>query len=297
MDKLLKIEIDSFMEMIVPQTFFNKEIFIKEIRGTQEDILPSIKEGTLMQLKALSIIIIEQGEMNIKVNQIPYLLTRGYLLDTVETHIVEKASFSKDFIGYQLIIKKEFVEQAMNTQPYNIIPYDWRYPSKKLLSEELDKLLLELQRIKERIESPTEHRLKRLMIINAFSSFMLELANIYDRISSEYSSETSNNKIAKEFLRLIAINVRKEHNVSFYAKELCISPDYLSRVLRSTNGRNATQWLTETLILEAKNLLRHTDASIQQIADELNFSDQSTFGKFFKRHCRKSPIEWRKENK
>jgi AraC-like DNA-binding protein len=285
------------MEMIISQTFFNQEIFIKEIRGTQERVLPPIKEETLMQLKALSIIIIEQGEMNIKVNQIPYLLTKGYLLDTMESHVIEKASFSKDFIGHQLIIKKEFVEQAMNTQPYNIIPYNWRYPCKKLLSEELNKLLLELQRIKERIESPTEYRLRRLMVINAFSSFMLELAIIYNRINSEYSFETSNDKIAKKFLHLIATNVRKRHNVFFYANELCISPDYLSRVLKSTNGRNATQWLTEALIIEAQNLLRHTDTSIQQIADELNFSDQSTFGKFFKRYCGKSPIEWRKENK
>lgn len=250
-----------------------------------------------MQLKALSITIIEQGEMNIEVNQIPYLLTKGNLLETIESHLVEKVSFSKDFIGYQLIIKKEFVEQAMNTQPYNIIPYDWRYPSKKLLPEELNTLLLEFQRIKERIESPTEHRLLRLMVINAFSSFMLELANIYSRISSEYSFETPNDKITKKFFQLIAGNIRKKHNVVFYANELCISPDYLSRVLKATNGHNATQWLTEALIIEAKKLLRHTDTSIQQIADELNFSDQSTFGKFFKRYCGKSPIEWRKENK
>ncbi|WP_071145119.1 helix-turn-helix domain-containing protein [Bacteroides ihuae] len=285
------------MNMIIPQTFFNQEIFIKEIRGTQERVLPPIKEETLMQLKALSITIIEQGEMNIEVNQIPYLLTKGHLLETIESHLVEKVSFSKDFIGYQLIIKKEFVEQAMNTQPYNIIPYDWRYPSKKLLPEELNILLLEFQRIKERIESPTEHRLRRLMVINAFSSFMLELANIYSRINNEYSFETSNDKITKRFFQLIAGNVRKKHNVIFYANELCISPDYLSRVLKATNGHNATQWLTEALMIEAKKLLRHTDTSIQQIADELNFSDQSTFGKFFKRYCGKSPIEWRKENK
>lgn len=294
---MLKIEIDSFMKMIIPQTFLNQEIFIKEIRGTQERVLPPIKEETFMQLQALNIIIIEQGEMNIIVNQIPYLLTKGYLLDTMESQVIEKASFSKDFIGYQLIIKKEFVEQAMNTQPYNIIPYNWRYPCKKLLSEEFNKLFLELQRIKERLESPTEYRLRRLMVINAFSSFMLELATIYNRINSEYSFETSNDKITKKFLHLIATNVRKRHSVFFYANELCISPDYLSRVLKSTNGRNATQWLTEALIIEAQNLLRHTDTSIQQIADELNFSDQSTFGKFFKRYCGKSPIEWRKENK
>jgi AraC-like DNA-binding protein len=45
---------------------------------------------------------------------------------------------------------------------------------------------------------------------------------------------------------------------------------------------------------EAKILLRNPSLSIQQIADQLNFSDQSSFGKFFKKHHRMSPLEYRK---
>ncbi|WP_233552114.1 helix-turn-helix domain-containing protein [Parabacteroides sp. AF48-14] len=48
------------------------------------------------------------------------------------------------------------------------------------------------------------------------------------------------------------------------------------------------------LIVEAKILLKAPQATVQQVADVLHFSDQSTFGKFFKKHMGISPMEYRK---
>ncbi|MDE6229526.1 MAG: helix-turn-helix domain-containing protein, partial [Muribaculaceae bacterium] len=46
------------------------------------------------------------------------------------------------------------------------------------------------------------------------------------------------------------------------------------------------------LLLEAKNLLRFSGKNIQQIAFELNFSNQSSFGKYFKNLTGMSPSEF-----
>ncbi|NJO25503.1 MAG: AraC family transcriptional regulator [Bacteroidia bacterium] len=46
-------------------------------------------------------------------------------------------------------------------------------------------------------------------------------------------------------------------------------------------------------MLEAKLLLDNPALSIAEIADELNFSDQSFFGKYFKRLAGMSPKEYR----
>ena len=50
------------------------------------------------------------------------------------------------------------------------------------------------------------------------------------------------------------------------------------------------------LVREAKICLRNPSLSVQQVAEMLGFSDQSAFGKFFKRECGMSPVQYKKEN-
>jgi AraC-like DNA-binding protein len=96
------------------------------------------------------------------------------------------------------------------------------------------------------------------------------------------------------FLQLLTKHVREYHVVTFYAEKLFITPQYLSLILRELTGRSANKWIDDALITEAKILLKTPLATIQQVADTLNFSDQSTFGKFFKKHIGMSPMEYRK---
>ena len=49
------------------------------------------------------------------------------------------------------------------------------------------------------------------------------------------------------------------------------------------------------VILEAKAMLKSSEQSIQEIADELHFANQSFFGKYFKHHTGFSPKEYRKQ--
>lgn len=95
-----------------------------------------------------------------------------------------------------------------------------------------------------------------------------------------------------EFVRLVRKYFRMEHSVRFYANKLCISPKYLSLVVKETSGRTAAEIIDEYLLLEAKNLLRFSGKNIQQVAYELNFSNQSSFGKYFKHLTGLSPSEF-----
>ncbi|MDE6513946.1 MAG: helix-turn-helix domain-containing protein [Muribaculaceae bacterium] len=95
-----------------------------------------------------------------------------------------------------------------------------------------------------------------------------------------------------EFVRLVRKYFRHEHTVRFYANKLCISPKYLSLVVKEACGRTAAEIIDEYLLLEAKNLLRFSGKNIQQIAFELNFANQSSFGKYFKNLTGLSPSEF-----
>ena len=97
-----------------------------------------------------------------------------------------------------------------------------------------------------------------------------------------------------DFIKLVHLHFTKERTVSFYAQKLFISPKYLSLLVKEATGRSAAQWIDQHVITEAKNLLRYSGKNIQQVAYALNFSNQSSFGKYFKHLTGMSPTEYQK---
>jgi AraC-like DNA-binding protein len=90
---------------------------------------------------------------------------------------------------------------------------------------------------------------------------------------------------------------RSERFINFYADKLCITPKYLSKLVKEKTGRSAGEWIESYVILEARTMLQSTDMTIQQIASALNFPNQSFFGKYFKRATGLSPKMCRQNNK
>ena len=100
--------------------------------------------------------------------------------------------------------------------------------------------------------------------------------------------------ITKEFLKHVKENFRRERQLQFYADLLCITPRYLSRVVKECTGASAAEWIERAVVLEARALLKSTNMTVQQISDELNFPSQTFFGKYFKRRVGMSPKEYRR---
>jgi AraC family transcriptional regulator, transcriptional activator of pobA len=99
--------------------------------------------------------------------------------------------------------------------------------------------------------------------------------------------------ITREFRKLVNQYVKRHHAVGYYADLLFITPKHLTETIRDTTGRTAGDWIAEALTLEARILLANPALTVAQIADQLHFPDQSTFGKFFKKQTGHSPVEYR----
>jgi AraC-like DNA-binding protein len=82
--------------------------------------------------------------------------------------------------------------------------------------------------------------------------------------------------------------------VQYYADKLDITPKYLTLISRQTSGRSAAQWITYTVILNAKALLATSQLTIQQVSTKLNFPNPSFFGQYFLRHTGMTPKEYRR---
>ena len=92
---------------------------------------------------------------------------------------------------------------------------------------------------------------------------------------------------------LLGEHYKEQRAVGFYARELCITPKYLTTVIKRVSGRSASEWIDSYVILEAKTLLKYSDMSIQEIAYYLNFPNQSFFGSYFKRNAGLSPSRYK----
>jgi AraC family transcriptional activator of pobA len=113
-----------------------------------------------------------------------------------------------------------------------------------------------------------------------------------DRISKEKSGRQQ--ELYTQFIHEVQKSYTKERSISYYADVLCVTPKYLSQIVHQVSGRFAGDWITDFVILEAKALLKSRKYTIQQVADMLNFANQSFFGKYFKDKVGCSPSEYQK---
>ena len=81
--------------------------------------------------------------------------------------------------------------------------------------------------------------------------------------------------------------------VEYLAKQLHVSPRYLSDMLRSLTGQSTQQHIHEKLIEKAKEKLLTTDLSVSEIAYYLGFEHPQSFSKLFKNKTHQSPLEFR----
>lgn len=100
--------------------------------------------------------------------------------------------------------------------------------------------------------------------------------------------------ILRRFLTLVNKYGKHERNIGYYADKLCLTPRYLSTVIREASGQTVMQWINQAVVLEAKVMLKHSDLLVYQIADELNFPNPSFFSKFFRRMTGMTPAEYQK---
>lgn len=253
-----------------------------------------------VRLNALFLLLVLKGEANISLDYVPYTLTPNSFLTVMPTHIIQAAEASSDFKAVMIMVHKTFLEGlniAQRTPSMNNYMILRKNPCTELLPEEMQHLERCVQQLRDKMRQRT-HAFHKELMQNAFVAFLLEVANVMVGKKETISRPILSRKeeIMNEFVNLLIQHCKREHNVSFYAGKLFITPQYLSLILKEISGKSANKWIDEALMVEAKILLKMPNLTVQQVADELNFSDQSTFGKFFKKNIGVSPMEYRKSS-
>ena len=132
---------------------------------------------------------------------------------------------------------------------------------------------------------------RRQLELNYMQSLLMWLFNTIPE--KQASSRTQ--ALCHRFMQLIREHGSHEHQVNFYADQLCISPRYLNRITaQHMAGKTPKQLIDEQLVAEAKVLLAEPSLTITEIAQRLNFVEQPHLTRFFKKATHISPSEYRR---
>lgn len=133
------------------------------------------------------------------------------------------------------------------------------------------------------------------------NSMVATISNVYsDLFCSHHTSDFPQGKphdtaykLFEHFIALVNSHCREERKLDYYADCLCVTKRHLGTTVKQVSGITAKEWIDKAVITAAKVMLRHSDYSIQQIADALHFPNVSFFCKYFHRLTLSTPQRWR----
>ena len=126
------------------------------------------------------------------------------------------------------------------------------------------------------------------------TALLYDLKHLHtDQSGSMLSGLSRSQLIFQRFMDALGRKEPLPRSVKAYAEEVCVSPNYLSAIVKQQSGRSVMDWLNAHAILRAQVLLRHTDLPIYEVADRLDFQCATFFSRFFKRETGVTPREYR----
>jgi len=202
--------------------------------------------------------------------------------------------------GQALIFEDEFLSSFFKDPLFvqHLSFFNLEKTSSKIhLAENLYTHILELlQNIKEEIDhfkQNDEHVLRALLY-----EILMLLNRIYlQNTEQEEESKKRHSLYLNRFIHLVDSTLKEHRSVQYYAEKLCITPNYLNELTNAAMQISSKQYIQNKVMEEAKKLLLYTDLSISEIAFELHYDTVSYFIRSFKKHQKKTPLAYRKEQK
>lgn len=248
------------------------------------------------KLSQFHLIMVSEGSIEIDVNFRVFNLTEKSSLHLSAGDMVRMLKTSDSIKGYHIVFTPEFQNEIRSSRnsPINL-QLKKEYPHQTFTPEEYDFLLMSIDRLIRYVKD-TSHCHQATVIKNEAFNLLLNISDKRRKEHGEKTYDVDRHKILQQRLKdLINGHSEMYHDVSWYAEKLGVSPDYLSRITKECNGKSVRLWINESLISKATVLLRQKDLSIKEISEMLNFTDQSSFGRFFRKNTGRSPKSFRKE--
>ena len=242
-----------------------------------------------------------EGETSVSFNLHEFRLKKDSMFIFTPKNILQVNSqqyFKADVIA----ISPDFMRR-INIDIKNMMPLFLKFvenPALTLTPEESRSMRGMIAQIERETRGPETH-FSFDIVSGLIAATIYKVGDIMYHYLAEHPEEQNNShnraeEYFKQFTHLLGEHFREERSVGFYARQLCITPKYLTTLIKRISGQSVSEWIDNYVILEAKTLLKYSTMSIQEIAYYLNFPNQSFFGSYFKRNTGMSPSQYKAQN-
>ena len=258
------------------------------------EIMNSKNSGLMPRFNVIAIC--DQGEAVIEHNMEKVTISKGMRMLGSSVMHTKCVSVTADFHAWVLAVTEEFARDEAVGIPTEMLTALFRHPSRLVTNEKEWKILnnfMENIWLYDQMECGHSAEIAGT-IFRSIISLMAEIEmkeNPQNLISSSY---TMADTYFRKFISLVDKNVDKEHEVSFYASQLSITPKYLSEICKQKSGRKAKEIISGILIAKIKRDITVSGKSMKMLAYEYCFADQSSLGKFFRKMTGQSPSTFKK---
>lgn len=289
------------LQGLIPKSFGNllsDDFFLATLSYSDSPELVDILKRPY-HLDGYVVICCFEGELEVEINQKPYLLKKGSVIFNIPGNmwrVHSAAPEQRDELRFAIIaVSRDFMSVSrmdyVRLYRQNLSAFDnpcfQISESEQTILNQYHHLVLSL--------STEKSGSNRQTIWGLVASCLYYLGTIWTRrisISDEYHF-SRHRLLLEQFLDLVSEHHDKEHGMAFYAGKLCLTPKYLSGIIKNVSGRSGPEWIDSFILLEAKNMLKYTDMPIKQIVSRLHFPKPSGFYRFFKAHTGRTPSEYR----
>lgn len=239
--------------------------------------------------------IVCSGTVKAVVNDKPMEFRANNLFLFAEDTKVESFRVSKACVGYVIRFSRSFVENVIvDVEDFMSVYMTFRsQPCLQITDKDAHRLHSVAMLLSEAIEEDGLYSDK--IISSLFTTCFYTFASILNECRQDRSSVVAqrSGELFHSFMDMLGKECGRERSVEYYAKQLGITPKYLSIICRKQMNRNASKVIDEAVIRKAKSMLMQSGLSIAEVAEKLNFVSQSFFGKYFKQRTGISPSRFK----
>lgn len=135
-----------------------------------------------------------------------------------------------------------------------------------------------------------------LYSVDEISTLHNEMVTYFTKSVAKAKKENILSKPVIQCIDYIYYHLNESISVKLLAKYVGLNPSYLSTLFKRETGKSISSYITEKRMETAKNMLKHSNYSLSDIGEFLNFSSYSHFARVFRKYYNTSPKEYRRLN-